>query len=233
MFLDGCEPHLACKVVLPWVEMSHPKLSWFVLCCYVPCDSMLPMQHHHTFICSCAQLHRTMWHVTTVTTVAIDTFRPAAGWCLPGSASLASLQQLCSLYEGLACSAAGAADWLLHVGVTWASTCHLDLPQVGRQQPTGPILIAASAHVFVWGLAMRCTLLSASHASVCNHTVPMDRTELPNGVLGQCSSHNTNSSSDSIHVMQGLLQDKQLPASQPATQLGTRLLLHNWCVAGR
>lgn len=59
-----------------------------------------------------------------------------------------SLGQLSALYQGLLANAAGAADWLLGVGLTWASTCHVDLPQVRQagNMNAHMILCAALGH---------------------------------------------------------------------------------------
>jgi hypothetical protein len=42
-----------------------------------------------------------------------------------------SLQELSQLFIGLASSCSDAAGWLLGVGLTWATTCHLDMGQEG------------------------------------------------------------------------------------------------------
>jgi hypothetical protein len=40
-----------------------------------------------------------------------------------------SLQEISLLFTGLAASCSDAAEWLLGVGLTWATTCHLDMDQ--------------------------------------------------------------------------------------------------------
>jgi hypothetical protein len=54
--------------------------------------------------------------------------------CPPAGASPAvcSLGVLAALYQGLSANAVGATEWLVGVALGWASTCHVDVPQVGR-----------------------------------------------------------------------------------------------------
>lgn len=129
MLIGRVQASLGSQASATLEEMYFRKLSCFALCCSNTAAACFPC--NTTTHSSVATLNCT--EPCGISLQLQLTKQPAAGWCLRCYAALPSLQQLCSLYEGLACNAAGAADWLLHVGVTWASTCHVDLPQVGRQ----------------------------------------------------------------------------------------------------
>jgi hypothetical protein len=49
----------------------------------------------------------------------------------PWAFASCSLQELSQLLLGLASLCRDAAEWLLGVGLTWATTCHLDMGQEG------------------------------------------------------------------------------------------------------
>ena len=79
-----------------------------------------------------------------------------------------SLQHLCSLYQDLSTSAAGAADWLMNVGVTWASTCHVDLPQVSEQDVGwGPHISSPEFQHFLKFILLQCQLQDQGANLVC------------------------------------------------------------------